>query len=341
MNAPQRIVASLFLLAALASSAAALDVSQAASWELAMMGVTSGDLPTLAAIAQRRPVDLAIVGQNGVSESVIAELLTDGNTLTYHACADVKSNTHDTQEARVILDITRPLGVHVRLHVFQAGQSFTDVAQKFRQAAKVADIVVTFQSFWGTNAAHITKAIRESPEALVLSPYVEHGGRNTNETPQGHAAKPWDQTSIKHFATVVPLARRSGDGSLTHPSARGDSDTEIINFIAPSYHANGPGGTCPSAAVATAVACYIVAATPEKPGPLDVIDLLRRTSTIDREVLTSLPPFTDPTIDTLESETKLLASPPGQARRTLDAAGVIHLGEIFRHIAKQHDQGPE
>ena len=333
MKERRRVAVSVLFVAGVACCAAAQTPSESATWELAMMGVTAGQIPVLAKIARKRPVDLAIVGQGGVSESVIAELLSDGNTLTYHGCADPKSNTHDTQEARVILDITRPLGVQVHFHIFQPGESFTDVADKFRQAAKVADVVVTFQSFWGTNAAHITEAIRESPEALVLSPYVEHGGRDTNETPQGHAAKPWDEGSIRHFATVVPLSRRSGDGRLLHPSARGEADTEVINFIAPSYHANGPGGTCPSAAVVTAVVCYVFGASAEKPGPPDVIDLLRRTSRIDRKALTSLPPLTDAAADKLESEIKSLASPPEGARRTLDATGVIHLGEVFREIA--------
>jgi len=288
----------------------------------------------MAAIAGKRPVELAIVGQGGVSPGPIGDLLVDGNALFHHGCADPKSNTHDTQEARVILEITRPLGVRVNLHCFQAGESFADVAETFREAARVADVVVTFQSFWGADAALITEAIRESPQALVLSPYVEHGGNNTNETPQGHATKPWDERSIGHFATVVPLARRSGDGKIIRPSARGEFDTEVINFIAPSYHANGAGGTCPSAAVAVALACYVYGAQAEKPAPSEVIGLLRRTSKVDRAALTSMPPFDDAAIDALEGDIRTLLAPPGGGRRTLDAEGVINLGEIHAELVK-------
>jgi hypothetical protein len=317
---------------------AAADIAPAAQWELAMLGVEATTLSTLAASAGKRPVELAIVGQGGVSPGALAELLTGGNTLVHHGCADPQENTHDTQEARVILELTRPLGITVHLHCFQPGEPFAAVAEAFRAAARVADVVVTFQSFWGTDAALITRAIRESPQALVLSPYVEHDGNDTTETPQGHAAKPWDAGSIGHFATVVPLAFRSGDGKILYPTARGERDTEVVNFIAPSYHASGAGGTCPSAAVAVAVACYVYAAWPQKPTPTAVIDLLRRTAQVDRKALTSLPPFTDAAVTTLEADIRALTAPPAGGRRTLDAAGVIHLGEIHRAL-RQPGQG--
>lgn len=317
------------------------EIAPAARWELAMMGVGLDALPDLAAIAGKRPVELAFVGQGGVDGATISQLLTDGNTLVHHGCTDPKSNTHDTQEARVILDITRPLGMEVHLHCFQASEAFADVAEMFREAAKIADVVVTFQSFWGRDAALITAAIRESSRVLVLSPYVEHGGNDTNNTPQGHAVKPWDEGSIAHFATVVPLARRSGDGKLIRPSARGELDTEIINFVAPSYHASGAGGTCPSAAVAVAAACYVHGAKAAKPTPKELIELLRRTSTVDRAALTSMPPFDAAAIDTLENDIRALTAPPDGGRRTLDVAGVIHLKRIHEALVAEEDAGEE
>jgi len=333
MKRPLRILASVLFLGTLAPAATAQVPSQAATWELAMMGVSTDDLPRMREVAQRRPVELAVVGQSGVSESGLKAVLRNGTTLTYHDCSDPGPKSHDTGQLRVVLELTQALGVTVHLHVWQPGESWSDVADRFRQAAEIADVVVLYQSFWGTNAQLITDAISESPRALFVSPFVGYQSRHTNECPQGHAAKPWDDGSIKHFVTVTPLAKRSGDGRIVHPPARGDFDTEIINFIAPSYHASGPGGTCPAASVAAAVACYIVAARPEKSTPADIIDLLRRTSKIDRKALTSLPPFADAAIDTLESEIKSLAFPPEGTRRTLDATGVIHLGEVFREIA--------
>ena len=324
---------------ALAAPAEAEEVTAAAQWALAMLGVGVEELPDLAAIAGKRPVELAIVGQSGVSPGPVSALLVDGNTLVHHGCADPGSNTHDTQEARVILEITRPLGVQVHVHCFQAAESFADVARTFREAAGVADVVVTFQSFWGPDAALITKAIRESPQALVLSPYVEHGGNDTRDTPQGHAAKPWDKGSIGHFATVIPLARRSGNGKLLNPSARSERDTEVINFIAPSYHASGPGGTCPSAAVAVAMACYVYGAQTEKPAPDEVIERLRRTARLDRAALTSMPPFDDAAIDTLGADVRTLIAPPEGGRRTLDAEGVLHLGAVYRELEESRSKG--
>jgi hypothetical protein len=327
----------LAAVAALASTSPApwaADLAPSAQWELAALGVGAQDLAAIAGSARKRAVELAVVGQGGLSAGPVSELLIGGNTLLHHGCADAGSNTHDTQEARVILELTGPLGVEVHLHCLQAGEAFADVAEKFRQAAKVADVVLTFQSFWGPDAALITAAIRESPRALVLSPYVEHGGNGTGETPQGHAAKPWNPGSIGHFATVVPLSRRSGDGKLLQPLARGDLDTEAVNLIAPSYHANGAGGTCPAAAVAGAVACYVYAARALKPAPTEVIDLLRRTSKVDRAALTSAPPLNEAAVDSLERDIRALTVPPAGARRTLDAAGVIHLGEIHRELAQ-------
>jgi hypothetical protein len=318
---------------------AAEKITPAALWELAMMGVGETEITGLAAGAGKRAVELAIVGTDGVSAGLLSDLLVEGNTLLHHGCAEAQSNTHDTQEARVILDLTRPLGVQVHLHCFQAGEPTEAVAAAFREAAKVADVAVTFQSFWGADAALITAAIRESPRALVLSPYVEHGGFNTIETPQGHAAKPWDAGSIGHFATVVPLAFRAGDGKILRPVARGELDTEVINFVAPSSYASSAGGTCPSAAVAVAVACYVYGASAEKPSPDGVIGLLRRTAKVDRAALTSLPPFTAAAVDALEGDILALVAPPAGGRRTLDAAGVLHLGEIRRALLAQEKAG--
>jgi hypothetical protein len=272
------------------------------------------------------------VGQNGVSANQLAPLLTSGNSLVYHDCTDPDANTHDTQMARVILEITRPLGVALELHVWQAGPSYRDYAEKFRQAAKVAHIVALYQSFWGRNAAAITQAIRESPMALFISPYVEHGGRPTGEAPQGSACKPWAADSIPHFVTVVPLARKQSQGALLTPTDRGPTDSEAINFIAPSYHASGTGGTCPSAATAAACAAYLYAVLPEVPSPTDAVDRLRAISRIDRAVLTSVEEFDAAAIDRLEQQIKTLRQAAPDRQRKLDAPGVLNLYEAWRHL---------
>lgn len=279
----------------------------AAAWELRVLGLNEpARLSQLCAQPKLRCVRLAIVGQNGVSAKHLRPLLTSGNSLVYHDCIDPDTNTHDTQMARVILEITRPLGVVLELHVWQAGPSLSDYADKFRQAAKAAQIVALYQSFWGQKAAAITQAIRESPTALFISPYVEHGGRPTSETPQGSACKPWATDSIPHFVTVVPLARQQSQGGLLTPADRGPTDSEAINLIAPSYHASGPGGTCPSAATAAACAAYLYAVLPKEPPPTAAVDRLRATSCIDQAVLTSVEEFDAAAIARLERQIETL-----------------------------------
>ena len=287
----------------------------AAAWELRALGVGEpARLDQLRTQPKLRCVRLAIVGQNGVSAKQLGPLLTSGNSLVYHDCVDPDANTHDTQMARVILELTRPLGVSLELHVWQAGPSFQDYADKFRQAAKVAHIVALYQSFWGKNAAAITQAIRESPTALFISPYVEHGGHATSQTPQGSACKPWAADSIPYFLTVVPLARKQSQGVLLTPTDRGPTDSEAINLIAPSYYASGPGGTCPSAATATACAAYLYAVLPTEPSPTDAVDRLRAMSRVDRAVLTSVEEFNAAAIDRLEKQIETLRqAAPGQA----------------------------
>ncbi|MFH0964531.1 MAG: hypothetical protein V2A58_11045 [Planctomycetota bacterium] len=314
-----------------ARAAGPADLTDAARWELAMLGVPAERLADLARLPSN-PVRLAVVGQGGVSATLLAPLLASPDALAYHGCKDPNANTHDTQQVRVILELLRPLGVDLRIDVWQPGESFFEVADAFREASLVADVVVTYQSFWGENAAAITAAIRESPRALVISPYVEFQARPTSECPQGSAFKPWDPGSIPHFVTVAPLSKRSGDGAILRPSARDARDSEVISFVAPSFHASGPGGTCPAASVVVAVACYIYASGSPKPSPAAVIALMRETSRIDAAALTSLPPFTDAASQRLAADVKELSSPPDNRPRKLDAPGVLNLKEIHLEI---------
>ena len=273
------LLGSLCLVQALAVPADVADPEEptaSAAWELRLLGVDRPDrLAELRTFPKKRRVHLAIVGQDGVSRKHLEPFPGGGNSIVYHDCQDPGADTHDTQMSRVIFEITHPLGVEIELHVWQAGPSYQDYANKFRQAAGVAHIVSLYQSFWGTETPAITEAIRGSPRALFISPYVEHAGKPTSNTPQGSACRPWEEGTIGHFVTVVPLARREACGTIFTPSDRGPSDSEAISFIAPSYHANGPGGTCPSAAVATACAVYLYAVCPQVPQPEPITRLMR------------------------------------------------------------------
>lgn len=189
--------------------------------------------------------------------------------------------------------------------------------------------VSLYQSFWARDAHRVTAAISLSPGALFISPYVEHGGHPTRLTPQGCASRPWEGGTIPHLLTVAPLPR-AAPGALLAPSARGPGDTEAISLVAPSATADGPGGTCPGAAVAVAVACALAAAAPERPAPLELAAWLRDGSNLDRARLGAVPEHDAAALDRLAARVEALRAPPGGARRTLDAAGVLDLGASLR-----------
>ncbi len=302
-----------------------------ADWELRALGVTTPErLETLRAEASQRPVTLAIVGQGGVSKSLLEPKLIEGNTLEYRQWPegqdpDPRDNTHDTQAAHVILDLTLKLGLEVRLLVYHAGESWDSVAQAFAAAGAEADIVALYQSFWG-DVLRLAESIGQAERALFISPYVEVGEPATNTCLQSYAVKPWAD-GYDHFVTVIPLAR-SQPNALISPLNRPELDTEVVNFIAPSFYASSAGGTCPSAEVAAAVAAWIIAASPEKPSPEAIVELMRQGSVIDRESLASLPEFTEEAIAAIEQHIAALSSPPAGERRRLDAAGVLNLWAV-------------
>ena len=308
-----------------------------AAWELKCLGVNDdAKLKAMFEFPKRRRVSLAVVGQGGVStKGRLARFFKAGNTATYHDCKDPGRYTHDTGQVEVTLDVTAALGVQVDLHLYQPGSSYSDVARKFREAAKIADVVCLFQSFWGSNAKQITQAIRRSPTALFVSPYVAHGGRPTSETPQGSALKPWVKGSIEHFVLAVPLARRGTKGNIESPLDRGPQDTEAVNFITPSHHSSG--GTCPAGGTTAACALYLYAIMPHKPKPAEVVDLLRATSKLDAKIITSMPEFDDKTVEQLRKKIQLLRRPPKGKKRKLDAPGVLNLYDAYLKVAAPND----
>ncbi len=309
-----------------------------AEWELRALGVS--DEALLAAMAGRagaRTVTLAIVGQGGVSKALLEPLLVDGNTLEYRMWpegqpSDPGADTHDTQAARVILDLTTRLGITLHILVYQPGEATESVAEAFSRAGHEADIVALYQSFWG-NVAPMGEAIAASPDALFISPYVQVGETPTSTCLQDYAAKPWGD-GVSHFVTVIPAARQE-PGVLLTPLARPE-DTETISFVAPSYYASGAGGTCPSAEVAAAVAAYIVAASEAKPSPSEIVALMRETSCLDREALGALPEFTEDAVSRLEAEIARLHEPPEGARPKLASCGLLSLRGVFERL---HGEG--
>ncbi len=311
--------------------AAERQVAPGAWWELRMLGVTNLRKLDRVAALPHRPVTLAIVGQGGVSRSLIEPVLRRGNAFEYRAGAtDPQSETHDTSAARVILDLTSALGVRVKVLAWQPGDDFADVASDMKAAAREADIVAFFQSFWSGDMVQIADAIRASTGCLFISPYAEFEGRPTCTCVQGCSAKPWS-VGLGHFVTVAPIAR-SAPGEVLQP-ASGGADAEVINFLAPSYYASGPGGTCPSAEVADAVAAYIVASATRKPGPLDVVRLMRETSTIDEDALTTAREYNFTLVRKAAAQIRALVSPDAGKPRKLDAAGVLNLWRIYLRLA--------
>jgi hypothetical protein len=173
--------------------------------------------------------------------------------------------------------------------------------------------------------------------ALFISPYVEVGDAATSTCLQAHSAKPWAD-GFPHFVTVVPLARRA-TGSLVTPLSRPGQDSEVINFIAPSFYASGAGGTCPSAEVAVVVAACIIAASRDKPSPGDTVALMRQTSVVDRAALGSLPEFPEPTLARIEEQITALARPAEGRPRKLDATGILNLWAVHERISRTAQAG--
>lgn len=283
-----------------------------AEWELRALGVPVGQrLDAVRAVADGRPVVLAIVGQGGVSEAMLEPSIGKHTALEYRdGATDPGTNTHDTAAARVILNLTSRLGLQMRLLVYQPGEPFRDVADAMEKAGAEADIVVFFQSFWGPDVMRITDSIRHAKGCLFISPYVEYRSLPTSTCPQAHSAKPWAD-GLPHFVTASPMARKA-PGRILQP-ASGEEDTEVINFLAPSYYASGPGGTCPAAEVTAAVAAYVVAASPSKPSPGEIVTTMRETVTVKAAVLAERLGYDASMAAELVDQITALASPGGGA----------------------------
>lgn len=350
-----RTAGSLLLVAVMMLGATAPGRAQTeltgADWELHALGVMTPErLAQVREAAGGRTVTLAIVGQGGVSASLLEPVLVEGNTLEYRQWpegqgADPGSNTHDTQAARVILDLTLKLNVKVRLLVFHAGEAWESVAEGFSRAGAEADIVALYQSFWGDTTA-MAESIAAAEHALFISPYVEVGDRPTNTCLQASGRKPTGE-GLGHFITTVPLARRA-PGALVWPLNRPEQDTEIINLIAPSYYASGAGGTCPSAEVAAATAAWILAASPERLTPTDLAGLMVATSTMDQESLGSLGEFDETALVATAQQIAALHAPPEGERQRLEAPGVLSLWSAWEELqrraaekAAEGEAGPE
>lgn len=326
---------SLWVLGAALVAAAALaqeaPAPVRAEWELRALGVPGGDrLDALRVMAGKRPVVLAIVGQGGVSRELLEPALGEHTTLEYRGGAtDPGTNTHDTGAARVILDLTSRLGVQLRLLVYQPAAPFAEVAAAMAAAGGEADIVAFFQSFWGPDAELIAESIRETDRCLFVSPYVEYRSLPTSTCVQAHSAKPWTEGGLDHFITAAPVAYRA-PGKLLTPAA-GEQDTEVINFLAPSYYASGAGGTCPAGEVTAAVAAWVMAAGETRPAPAEVVALMRASVTADGGLLQERLDWDATAVRRLVAQIDALAAPENGPRK-LDAAGVLDLHGIYQRL---------
>ncbi len=309
-------------------------VAAGAAWELrALGGGNESMLKNLRKVAGKRAVKLGIVGTGGVSVKVLADLLDSSTQFQYAMAPDMskpdpESNTHDTQELRVIWDLTKALRVPVSVRSYQEADEPGEWAKAFAKAGKECDIVVFFESYWD----EITPALQaiKASKALFLCPYGEVGDRPTKTAVQGYSAKPWAD-GIPNLLTVAPLAKK-GPTILTILDRPGQ-DIAVINLIAPSYYASGPGGTCPSAAVATAVACYAFSALPAAPKAAGLAAILRNNSTIDRFALESVPEYGPDVVDKLVLQISSMVNPKQGERRKLDAKGLLSLKELYKVLA--------
>lgn len=301
---------------------------EAPRWELQMLGLTDDAALTAArGSASGRVVTIAVVGIGGVSKPAIRPHLYPGCSFYYRGgSGDPGGGTHDTGQVPVILDLTGALGLRVRLACYQPANETAALAEAFAAAGAHADIVVCYLSFWGEEALPLRDAIARRPDTLYLLPYGEVGEPRTSTSLQAHSCKPWGG-GLENLFTCAPLARKS-DGSLLQPSRREARDTEVIDFVAPSYYANGPGGTCPSVGVAAAVAAYAVAAAPSRPRREELARLLRASATVDAAALTCAPPFTAAHVGRLRGSLEKLARPDAGGHPCLAYPGVLSLARL-------------
>jgi len=329
------IACGLSLSAALAASALPTwdALPESARWELQMLGVTdAARLAQARALVTNRLVRLALVGEGGLSRKVLLPHLYRGCTMVYRTGGDSGRGAHDTGQIAVILDLLGALGVRVHLTSYQPADDFAQVAAAFAAAGEEADLVVTYHSFWGEKVTLITDAMASRPDAVFLAPYGEVGEPRTSTSMQAHSYKPWDpHGSLPNLFTCTPLARKS-DGSVLIPSHRDAADTEIINFIAPSYHASGPGGTCPSVGVVAAVAAYACAAAPHPLTREALVARLRQSVTVDEAALTSAPPFTAAHMAKLRASLATLQEPDAGHPRKVDLPGVMSLSRLVQAL---------
>jgi len=303
---------------------------EAPKWELQMLGVTdAARLAQARALVSKRLVRLALVGEGGISRRGLRPHMYPGCTLVYRTGAETGGNDHDTGQIAVILDLLGALGVRVHLTSYQPPDDYAQLAAAFAAAGDEADIVVTYHSFWGDNVRLIVAAMAAHRQALYLAPYGEIGEPRTSTSMQAHSYKPWDpRGSLPNLFTCAPLARKS-DGGILIPSHRDATDTEIINFITPSHHASGPGGTCPSVGTTAAVAAYACAVAKHPPDRAALVRLLHESVGVDDAALTSTPPFTAEHMAKLRASLVTLQQPDAGHVRKLDAVGVLSLWRLL------------
>jgi hypothetical protein len=104
----------------------------------------------------------------------------------------------------------------------------------------------------------------------------------------------------------------------------------MMNVIAPSFYASGPGGTCPSAGVTAAVACYVFSASRSRLNAGRLADKLRHLCIIDHKLLASIPEIGKKGASDVEATVKSMTNPPEGKRRTLDAPGVLNISGLAR-----------
>jgi len=319
----------LLFMVALAA-APALAQPTGAEWELQALGVPVGERrDAVSEISGRRAVTMAIVGQGGVSKSLLEPVLGEQVSVEYRdGATDPGTNTHDTQAARVILDLTSRLGVQVKLLVYQPGAPFSEVAAAMTHASGEADMVAFFQSFWGPASADITESIRGAEGCLFVSPYVEYNSLPTSTCPQGYSAKPWAD-GLANFVTAAPVAFKA-PGKVLDPADR-ENDTEVINFLAPSYYASGAGGTCPAGEVTAAVAAYTIASVEAELSPAEIVAIMREGVTMDEAALGEALAYDAATVQQFRTRVIELGS-PAAGRRRLDAIGLLNLWGIYQEI---------
>lgn len=303
-------------------------------WECHMLGFGTPELVKQARQdCSRRVVKMGLVGTGGINRNTIGTMFHDGSTLEYrYGSPETAKNSHDDAQIYEAMLLANLLHLRIQLTMYQPIPGVS-LETCFDRAGAESDIVICYHSFWDARLNRaVAQIMKKHPDTLYILPCGEVGPP-TGEALQAYAAHA-DGTGVPNLCNTMPLSRH-GKGSLHHPSARDERDTQTANFVAPSSYADSPGTTCPSVGVTAVVAGYIVASCEKKPNCKQILQIMHKGTSIPAKRMLLLVDFDQEAVDHLKEEMDFLTHPDKFGTIRLVHPGVLDLLKIRKIITDQ------